>query len=384
MTSPTFVSRLSVNSKFAIAALAFAWSVDACCAQSVVVPAEASVGPGKDIGQPLFFGSASFGWPGLRVQSLYDTVQIPTGPRTIRSISVRRETGPLSNHATTVNATIRMSTTSTQHSAAGTSFVANHGPNLTTVFQGTITMPPSGARTQWPAPWETPIVFQTPFSFVNAPGSLVIDVATTGSGDAGSWSVEVYEIDEGESTRDLVQTDCRSSTGQTVLGRVEQNHLVPGGHFRVGFNFYPSNQPLLHTSFIGVGFAGTSAPGLPYLLNMPGLPAAEGCQWGVDVEVALDATYFPGPQTHPALGMVGMSSTMPIPNNPLLVDFEFFAQALSLDAGPDGTPQLLASGSTRMRIGSGLAPSGSIVTALDHLATTGSVQPGKALAMRFD
>src|SRR5690606_6002400 len=95
----------------------------------------------------------------------------------LTAIQVRRPIATLTtNPAMTTHLTIELSTSPNPHTAASTTFAANHGADSTRVFHGLISLPAEAPPTFWPAPWQAPFVFSTPFAFTRQPNrAFVVD-----------------------------------------------------------------------------------------------------------------------------------------------------------------------------------------------------------------
>jgi hypothetical protein len=111
-----------------------------------------------------------------RYQQIYAGAE--TGSGTIGELRFRRETGDVNafGPVTLPGVTIRLSSTAATPASLSSTFAANVGADVTTVFSGDLTLW-SGASTASPRPFDIVIPLTTPFTFEAASGAnLLLDV----------------------------------------------------------------------------------------------------------------------------------------------------------------------------------------------------------------
>lgn len=118
----------------------------------------------------------------IRTQFIYDssnfTQQGVNGPVTIVRLRFRPDagTGPFAG-GTYPSAVIQMSTCPLDYLAVSTSWGANHGPDLTTVISGPVTVQAGTRISPGPVPWHIDIPLTTPFVYDPSTGAdLTVDI----------------------------------------------------------------------------------------------------------------------------------------------------------------------------------------------------------------
>lgn len=346
--------------------------VGAVCAQgaAVIVPSKAASTPGNSVSHVLF-GSSGSGTLGneARTQLFYDTSDIGVGRAVFRSLQLRAPSpGPLGpwppNLALTLDVTITMSVSPLRRENMSTTWSANHGPGRTTVFSGTVRLP-ARTVTSWPAPWEAPIVFQTPFAYDGSAGpTLVVEMEVSNNSAQRPWSTELYRTDLGTHRNNHFTQDCRNSANNWSTG-VQWNGPAVGRRFTFSYHGYPCQKPVLAASAalfghqgVGGSFLGRTLP--IALDSISGLDAWPNCFLANDVFVTVPLTYMDVATTAPVCS-VKLLPAMLIPNDPSLANVVFYTQAVSIDPDASGRPRIFMSSSSEWTIGDAIPVPGSFL-----------------------
>jgi PKD repeat protein len=162
-------------------------------AQSAVVLPDGYANAVENTANAFPFGSTSTNYTGLRVLYTYDsshfTNQSVGFPIRIQGLRFRAaDTTSTWVGGTYATVTIQLSTAAVDYSAVTTTWANNHGPDLTTVHSGPVTvLPGSGGGIGVIGPWFVDVPLTTPFVYDPTTGSdLCIDVDNVGVGNA--WS----------------------------------------------------------------------------------------------------------------------------------------------------------------------------------------------------
>ena len=163
-------------------------------AQSVVLPASANGVAGN--GSNAFpWGINATAWPGLRIQSIYDssnfTSQAVTGPILITNVKWRANDVATSwTGGVFQGATVALGTAAVDHVAATTNFTGNVGPDYTVVASGAVTLlPGTGNGVGAPGPYVVDVVVNPPFLYDPNAGDLVVDTRYTVGAYTGGTQV---------------------------------------------------------------------------------------------------------------------------------------------------------------------------------------------------
>lgn len=358
-------------------------------AQAITVPSGALVGPPNQNSwwsSSVFYSTTSTTTlHDSHVQLIYATSDIPTPVGILTSVSVRRPgKGGGSylgnnNTAMTTNATITMSMSPMAYNATGTTFASNHGPSPITVLNAPISLPAQPSQNIWPFPWETPIPFSTPFTYIGSAGSTVVfDILQTGNTGTSSWYVEAYNRDTGgRAENGGPLSTCKFSNGNYNSGL---GYISPV----VGGNWYVNNQGTLPANLVGFGTLGSQGvggtwSGLPLPIDMTSF-GAPGCRWNVEVLISTPLIVMGASQN------IYQWPTLPIPNNPALAGTKFYDQSIFLD--PLANAWGVVSGwSSTWTIGTGLgalARHVSVVGNTAATATAGSNLAGLGVSLKFN
>ncbi len=324
--------------------------------QAFVVPSKANlVQPGL-----TYFDSAPQSFPlwgttstssAARTQYLYDTSDIPIAGGLLNSLAVRAPVG-YSISASSYTTQITMSMGPNTSTTASSQYAANHG-SPTTVLSGQVNMP-QGTSGTWPRPWQTPITFLQPFSYLPALGSsLVIEFETTASGNQTSWSIEGYRAEIGNSGSELYQGTCRHSGGGTSGGwGWSSNGLVPGGSLVLNLSGYPINAPQFATNILFISTGGLGSQIGPFItpfdLNLI-VPSPATCRWAIDIANAITVPMVYRQYTTSA--QLELTPSIPIPNHRSLGNKVLYTQNLALDFDAQQSPVLFPSIAIRWLIG---------------------------------
>ncbi|MCA8975780.1 MAG: hypothetical protein KDC98_13745 [Planctomycetes bacterium] len=139
------------------------------------------------------FGTISPIYQGLRILHIYDSADFTNQqinvPILITGLKWRAQDTTTSwTGGSFSNVTIKMSTAAVDHLAASMVYAANHGPDLTVMHSGSVTVQAgTGNGYGVPGPWFVDVPFATPFLYDPTTGNdLCIDVDNLGV--AANWS----------------------------------------------------------------------------------------------------------------------------------------------------------------------------------------------------
>lgn len=330
----------------------------------VVVPALAvtsSSGDYRDVS--MFYGGTTNNR--AHTQALYATSEVGLRTGTIHGLRFRRssfQSGPARD--TILVATIEMSVSPVSPMAPSTFFDANHGPNRTVVFQGTLNLTGTPASTPWPAPWEAPVVFQTPFAYDgNAGQSLVIDIQVAGNSRVSSWHASCVTVAYGTVATERVDVQCTTFGEDRISGSFGFQQFQPmlGGSFSLSHLGFAS-RPSFQYSWLLIGFSATGSlfgrVPLPVSLNSIGLPADPDCMLAVQPDLIEAMSWFPGQGGSPGAIAYG---PIQLPGDPAWLGQNFYTQSMSLDYDNTGMtePWFFPSLALRWTFGSGVLPTAS-------------------------
>ena len=356
-------------------------------AQSVIVPSDATVGPPAPWGPfsaNVFYSSPLLGQkPDSRTQLIYATSDIPAPVAVWGSVAFRR---PCKNRVTTLinvnpamttNAVIQMSVSPRLWTDTNTSFAANHGPNLVTVFSGMLSLPMQPPQQVWPCPWEAPVVFGAPFAYAAAAGNtLVVDILQAGNTGTSWWLLEAYNRDFGHSVPNgPAQPNCKFGNGSLISFSVSYLPFLGGSWYTSYGGPIPANLPAVGA--LGSQGAGGSWGPIPLPFDLTAL-GAPNCLLLVEALVTVP------------LAITGASSntylypSIPVPQNPALVGTRFFDQPLFLDPLANAWGVVTGPSMTWI-VGSGNGALAREVSAVGNNAgaATGSDKSGLGVALRL-
>ncbi|MFO1078538.1 MAG: hypothetical protein U1E73_12515 [Planctomycetota bacterium] len=167
-----------------------ALGASALAQSTVIIPAPAAAAAG-DSSNAFPWGTSALGWAGLRLMAVYGAVNFTSQninfPVIITGLKWRPDDGaPVLTGGTFATSTILMSTSSTGWGGVTTNYATNHGPDLTTVYQGAVTHTPTPGAASWTQQsWCVDVQLATPFLYDPAAGDLVIDVDYPASSFSG-------------------------------------------------------------------------------------------------------------------------------------------------------------------------------------------------------
>lgn len=213
------------------------------------------------------WGASANTWGGLRLMAVYDSVNFTaanpaiTFPILISRLKWRAQDGTQSwTGGMFTTATVNMSTCPVNWSAVTTNYATNHGPDLTVVYQGSVTaMGGSGLGPGIIAPTVTDLVLTTPFLYDPNLGDLVIDVDYPGGTNFVGGSLTQMDV---QSTNSNAVRIYASSQYPSANG-ITQNHGPV-----VEFEYLPAAG---YGSFLtyGQGCGGGGPPGIYELFTTP-------------------------------------------------------------------------------------------------------------------
>jgi hypothetical protein len=347
----------------ALPILACLLTVSGIPAQSVILPSAIVNGPRLSItaNMPLPTVLAT---PASHVQLIYDANDVRVPFATWSSLQVRNN-GYAANAqpALTGTGVITMALSSATYSAVSTTFATNLQIVPTTVWSGPVALAatPFLNAPAWPAPWQAPWAFSTPFTFVQALGkSLVIDIAITGTA-AADWSPEQWSPELGMFWPGAVSSTCPFSNGAIANGVANANMATVGQPWNGGYAGYPKALP---PGLPGVGAIGVQGPGgtwmgksLPIDMTQYGAP---GCTWSVSADLTVPLS----------IGSNGLAlwPQLMVPNLPSLAYLIFYDQALFLDPLANGLGAV-STGGSKWIVGPGLGGPGATLLARTNQAT---------------
>lgn len=171
----------------------------------------------------------------LRMQQVYGAVSFPDLPILLTGLSFRRDsaTVPFDNGVALL--TMRLSTTSVQPDAMSSTFAANYGPDLVTVYDSAIEI---ASQTESlpgnPAPFEIAVPFSEPYSYDPADGNLLVEIVIRASTGVGR-NDQSNELNDHASRAFSLSPDATQATYRDSGADVLRFDYLPTG-------------PLLHIS----------------------------------------------------------------------------------------------------------------------------------------
>jgi hypothetical protein len=340
-------------------------STAALSGQAVVVPSAVAGTPPPTVSTFFYTGNVFFSTSSAttardsHAQMIYDVADVRTPSATWSGLAVRRPTGLSNvNQAMTTTATIVMSVSPLAFSATTTNFAANHGAT-TTVLSGQISLPAASNPPVWPAAWEAPFPFATPFSYSTTAGqSLVVDIMQTGNSATAPWYVEAWFPHIGARTSNpSSQSSCRFSSGG-YNSSVGYRRPVVGGTWYVSYsNVLPNAAGF---AALGLQGAGGSWQGIPLPIDLA-LFGAPGCSWNVSMDITV-------PIQANASGTASWPTNfVTIPNRPWFIGRTFYDHAALIDPAANAFG-IVTTWSGRWHIGSGRGVPGAFVSAVGNSA----------------
>ena len=337
----------------------------------VVVPASAqTANPYKTLtaynNQTFFSTSSATTLRDSHTQTLYDVNEVALPAAVWTSMAVRRVVGVgNSNPAFSATVTIQMAMSSTPYSAPSTTFAANLGSAPFTVFNGTLSLPAAANPGTWPAPWQAPIPFATPFVFAKASGStFVVDILQIGNTSTSSWFLEASVPDNGFRGENPIngasgyQGNCKFSNGN-ANGAIGYFTPYVGNIWNINYQNLPPN---LTPGWGAVGASGAGGSWGGFALPIDLTPFnAPNCKWGVSMDVVYSLSAN-------ASG-IAQGPTINIPNDPSLINGEFYDQSIWIDP-PANAWGVVTSWTSKWRIGTGKGVPAAFLAVTGNTAAT--------------
>ena len=191
-----------------------------------------------------------------------------------------------------------------------------------TVLAGPISLPAAPATSTWPAPWEAPFPFSTPFVYAPAFGrALVVDIVQTANTGGTPWYVETVPPPVGARADNGPRTACRYGNG-SVNTTIQYALPHAGGEWWLGYSRLLPNA--VGVGALGVQGVGGSWAGFRLPIDLA-LIQAPGCSWNTSVELMV-------PLRADALGDARWP-TLSIPNVPGVAGGVFYDHSVFLDPG---------------------------------------------------
>lgn len=196
-------------------------------ASTVIVPG----GPGTAQGPaPIrFYGSG-----GSRVQQIYDA-SFFSGPSSITAVSFRAYPGAgpsgfFSNSVNVSDSLIRLSTTPVSANEdsglqPSTTFGANLGADLTTVFSGGFTLT-TAATGMGPQPFDYTLNFTTAFQYDPSAGSLILDFLIPAGATVGGSGFGFLTFDNANINNDGVRSVIDINNGGAAMGVLDTSAAI--------------------------------------------------------------------------------------------------------------------------------------------------------------
>lgn len=146
------------------------------------------------------WGASAAGWPGLRLMCIYDASNFTSQGINQPVVITRLRWRPDNNAGAVAGGTfqqadVRLSTAPTDYTSLTTNFATNHGPDLTTVYSGSVVHTATLGSAAWTVnSWCVDINLTTPFTYDPSAGDLVIDCdypgGTNFTGAVGQMDVQ--------------------------------------------------------------------------------------------------------------------------------------------------------------------------------------------------
>lgn len=289
------------------------------------------------------YSTLPFGGPSFRTQILVDGAALATNGAILQGIAFRADRAYASLAAQVPNVTVRVSDTSVAVGAMSTTFAANVTGPVTTVFQGTVTLPAGGAVGAGPLPWNVSIPFAQPYSFLTAAGNLLIEIAANNPIGGGAATYILDAVQAGGTMTSFGAFGVTQGMHTLLLFAptaiaIEPRHLSPGHTIPFVSGLVYAGPPVASPGVVGLGLAPLPTPCDLGPFGAPGYFAY------VDTLVCSPHSWGPA--------FFGVTSTfsVPVPGNPMLIGTTIYAQSAVFvpTANPLG---LVASNVVETRIG---------------------------------
>ncbi|MCA8966266.1 MAG: hypothetical protein KDC48_15400, partial [Planctomycetes bacterium] len=224
---------------------------------SVVIPAGCDVAAGNS-SNAFPWGTTASTWGGLRLMCVYGatnfTTQNVNSPILITQLKWRPDNNaPTYTGGIFTTATVQLSTSPTGYGGVTTNYATNHGPDLTTVYSGSVTHTATPGSAAWTVTsWCVDITLTTPFLYDPSQGDLVIDVDyPTGSFTGGSVGQMDVQSTGSNSARIFASSmyPAANGTSQNHGVVVDVGYLPPSGYaYSVPYGAGCGTPAITHTS----------------------------------------------------------------------------------------------------------------------------------------
>lgn len=336
---------------------------------AVVVPGSAAVSEGYSL-DGITGGSFAF-----RTQILVDAAALAANGATLTSLRLRADRTVGAQAGIGVpNVTVRIGPSAVAVGGMSSTYANNVTAPMTTVFQGTLNLPPQGAETFGPRDFDIDVPFQQPFAFQTTQGNLLIELIGNNPPCFGICN-PFYWLDVvcvGGTTSSL------GSAGTMANGDVPFATVTSGG----------GSDPMALTIGNTLDFVTSLALSAPPAVSafaiapLPGpidlaLLGAPGNTLWVDPAIVVPLTWTTGLGSRATVSLA-------VPNLPSLVGVTLWHQTAVLDPAANALGIVL-SNATETRIGDGAEPTFvQMCEGGDPTSTDGFVLDGCALALRLE
>ncbi len=287
---------------------------------------------------------------------------------TLTEIAFRREESTNDFSGGLADLTVKMSIAPHTAVLAVPTFDLNHGANVSTVFQGQVSLAPSpsadGRTVQWSNAFDVIAIPLTPgFAFTSGTLAIEFESRPVAGQEAGYWAADGFH----EATNASVQRIGESCSPSAKLRRpdeilssigIAEDGLVPGSTAT-----FSATGQIGATAAFGIGFQSTDID-----LSFLGF-AGPGCRLRVVPELAPLATL----EARPPLSGGFASFPIQIPVDPGALGLTFFVQSFEVSTAvytselaqctiAGSIPSIGVSGVRADIVGPGLPPTGKVAT----------------------
>ncbi|MFK7742039.1 MAG: hypothetical protein AB8H80_17115 [Planctomycetota bacterium] len=321
---------------------------------------------------------------GFRWQILVDAGAIaPTGG-VLNGISFRSDDQELKSAMALSNVTVSLSHSPMSTAAMSTTFASNATGPVTTVFQGSLNLPGTSTPAAGPSSWDVVVPFAAPYTFTAAQGSLLIEIVKPGLASSSTTPIGYFldSVCGGGSAKLVgVQGTSPSPTWSPAL-RVGSSYRALATGSTITFASIWGALPFIPP---GPGVIGLSLNAQPTPIDLGPIGAPANLLY-IDPQVLVSHTWA---IPIPIWGWIG-STSVTVPNNPLLIHTLVYGQSAGLDAAANAFGVLFAN-AVEVRIGDPLEQLPVRMLTSSFGASSGSFIPCNgsapdygALALRLD
>jgi hypothetical protein len=346
-------------------------------AAQVVLPAFAATQPPRGpyaarIDGNVFYGAIDILPLYSRSQFVYASQEVSVAGAVFRSLAVRRPFDyPGTNPPFPAQLTVVLSVSQQPYQQTSATFATNHGPTPVTVFSGPVAMPQRADPQTWPAPWEAPLPFATPFVFVRALAqSLVVEFSSVNATSYYSWILEAQRPDLGMRFDNPPNSAALCRFSNNLVLRSGGAPPVVGQPWQLGLHQAPG-------ASIGVGVLGSGGAGTPWGgTRLPvdlGPFGAPRCEWNVTVDWTVPLARIATSHLWPVLQ---------VPDDVALVQQSIYEQCVFVDP-PANALGIVATPSSRWTVSGSAGVPAATVRAGGRLppGPTGGVQRDGAITI---